>query len=272
MTYKNKGDILIAKGGLMMVKNIRSAQYPKQDFKSTLEFVQNLDEIYPSRIVSYKEVQDMLGVKTNATLKFSKNVSTASQFGLITTRNKTVQITSLATQILHPVESNVSELKKEAFLNSKLYAELMERFSENKLPTEVTLSNILLNDYNIIKSVKIQAARFFLTSLNQLGMVKNGKIVKNNMDPDKIDGKQSSLNQDLNSRVEDTSDEFSDVSLEADKNDSEFYSIKIPFTNSTAKIEIPANILQKKDDLKLLKGLIDANINVLLNDVEKDGK
>jgi len=232
------------------VKKLKSAKYPKQDFNATLEFVKELDQQYSSRLISYKEVEGILGLKTNATAKFSKNVSTAAQFGLIELKSGTVQITDLGMHILHPIDDNVIQLKVKSLLKSPLYNDLIKEFKDSSLPTVETLANILLNEYRIISSVKLQAAKFFLESLNQLKLQVDGKI------------KLSDTDSELNYKTEKSAVNLPDSSSIPSGMDD--YKISVPLSGSVAQLTIPKEILNDEIKMKLLRNLINANLDVFI--------
>lgn len=234
----------------------KSTKYPRADFNYALEFVEKLDSSFSANTVSYEEVEKLLGVKTNATAKFSRSVSTAEQFGLIETPNKNVKITELAGKILHPISDDENEIKKlkiSAFMNSKLYSSLVERFSDDGLPTEGVLANILLNDYGILKTVKNTAAKNFLTSLNQLGLSNDGMLLTSEVSSDDTKSLGSA-------------NEIENLETQESKTQNIKYAqISLPTQYGSATIDLPTDLLEKKDSLELFKKLIDVNLDVYIN-------
>ena len=89
-----------------------------------------------------------------------------------------VQLTDTAKRLLYPTDgSEIKQLLLSLFSNPPLYAKLVERFQDKALPQKVQLSNLLMNEYSIIKQVKDNAADCFLKSAESLGLIQNGILV-----------------------------------------------------------------------------------------------
>lgn len=237
----------------------KSTKYPRTDFNYALEFVEKLDSKFSANVISYEEVEKMLGVTTNATAKFSKNVSTAEQFGLIETPNKNVKITELSRKIIHPVsddENETKKLKTTAFMNSKLYSSLVDRFSTTGLPTEGVLANIMLNDYGILKTVKNVAAKNFLISLEQLGLSKDGRL--SSLDSTDI------ATPTVSPTIQDDISNIKAINIQQDKYDQ----ISLPTEFGPASLSVPTKLLSKKDSLEFFKKLIDLNLMAYINQID----
>ena len=70
------------------------------------------------------------------------------------------QLTDLAKRILYPSagEDETKQLLIESFGNPPLYSKLIERYKYKSVPATNQLSNILMNEYHIIRQVKDNAA------------------------------------------------------------------------------------------------------------------
>ncbi|WP_143463753.1 hypothetical protein [Levilactobacillus enshiensis] len=236
----------------------KSSKYPRIDFDAALDFVKELDKNFSANTISYEEVEQMLGVKTNATAKFSKNVSTAEQFKLIETAGKTIQIAALARKILHPTSDNdedVMKLKISSFMSSPLYSTLFDRFLKTGLPTEGVLANILLNEYGILKSVKNTAAKNFLKSLDELGLMQDGVLKQVSVDEDSVKGSEGSDNEGQEAA------NLQGIGTHGE----EYVSLVLPLMQGQAVLKVPRESLESTEKLKFLKTLINANLDAFIN-------
>lgn len=155
----------------------KSALYPAITISECLDFIKQIDKL-GSKTVSYASILDLLGLSSPSTKSFLYKISTAKQYGFIITGGNSAQLTDIAKRILYPTngESESKKLLIEAFENPSLYAKLIERFKDKVLPPKNQLSNILFNEYRIIKQVKDKAAECFIESANYLGLLKNGVL------------------------------------------------------------------------------------------------
>lgn len=155
----------------------KSPMYPAANIEECLSFIRTVDSL-GGKIVSYDSILDAMGLKNRTTKSFINPLSTAKQFGLVATgRGSTVQLTEKAQQVLYPTDRPEREILKECFREPPLYAKLIERFEGKALPSETLLSNILMNDYGLIKTAKDKAAKCFLESAQYLGVAPNGVLL-----------------------------------------------------------------------------------------------
>lgn len=155
----------------------KSALYPAVTIAECYEFIKNIDSL-GGKAVSYATILGFLGLTSPSTKSFLNKIGASKQYGLITTGSSTAQLTDMAKRILYPThgESESNQLLIEAFANPPLYAKLIERFIDKALPPKNQLSNILFNEYRIIKQVKDKAAECFIESADYLGLLKNGVL------------------------------------------------------------------------------------------------
>lgn len=155
----------------------KSALYPAVSISECLEFINQIDKL-GGKSFSYASILEILGLTSPTTKSFLNRISASKQFGFITTGSSTVQFTDLAKRIMYPSngEKESKKLLIEAFANPPLYAKLIDRFRDKAVPPKVQLSNILFNEYRIIKPVKDNAADCFIESASYLGLMSNGVL------------------------------------------------------------------------------------------------
>ena len=158
------------------VKREKSPLYPAATIEECYEFIKIIDSL-GGKVVSYSSILGVMGLTSPTTKSFLNRVGASKQFGLITTGGSTAQLTDAAKKILYPTNSHSAvELLKECFDKPPLYAKLIERFRDKAIPPKSQLSNILMNEYRIIKNSKDHAAECFVSSAEYLGFVLNGVL------------------------------------------------------------------------------------------------
>lgn len=152
----------------------KSPRYPMTTWNDCIEFVKTVSS-FNLKAVSYAEVAKKYGL-TNPTAKsFSSKVSTCKQFGLINTSGgNTIQLTDTCKRILFPTGEDVWAISRACFGMPPLYTKLIAAYDGRAIPNKDILSNILMNDHKIQKSVKDNAAQMFIESAEQLGLIKGG--------------------------------------------------------------------------------------------------
>lgn len=155
----------------------KSALYPAITISECYEFIRQIDSL-GGKAVPYASILGLLGLTSPTTKSFQNKISTSKQYGFITTGSSTAQLTDIAKRILYPSngEAESKQLLIESFGNPPLYAKLIDRFKDKALPPKSQLSNILLNEYRIIKQVKDNAAECFIESASYLGLLQNGVL------------------------------------------------------------------------------------------------
>lgn len=102
-------------------------------------------------------------------------MSTCKQFGLITTSGgNTIQLTDTCKRILFPTGEDIGATIRAHFGMPTLYTKLIAAYDGKAVPNKDILSNILMNDHQIQKSVKDTAAQVFIESAEQLGLIRGG--------------------------------------------------------------------------------------------------
>ena len=154
----------------------KSALYPNATWEDCLDFIRTIDS-FKLKSVSYVEVAKRYGLSSTTTKSFTSKISSSKQYGLITTSNgNTIQLTENSMKLLYPTGNDSRELELECFSSPPIYAKLIEVYDGKAIPSENLLGNVLMNDYKIARSVKDRAARCFIQSATQLGIVQGGVL------------------------------------------------------------------------------------------------
>lgn len=235
----------------------KSALYPKSTWNDCLEFVKTVSE-FNLKSVSYAEVAKKYGLNNPTAKSFTSKVSTCKQFGLITTSGgNTIQLTDTCKRIIYPTGENINSLAKACFGLPPLYTKLIAAYDGKAVPNKELLSNILMNDHKIQKSVKDVAAQAFIESAEQLGLIKGGVLCYSDDDIAMDDKKD--VCQDFENNNETAANVpllIQDAKTTSVSNESDYITQSIPFeSGKIAKFIIPIDA--KEDDLLLLRDMFD---------------
>ena len=157
---------------------IRSKEYPGVTINQAIEFVNMLKEFPMNKPLAYEAAAKTLNTSVN-TKSFKYKLSAAKQYGLISTSSgKNFSFLEAAKRFVFPHESEVElkNLKKKCFSNPTLYNELIKDYEGKALPSENTLSNILISQYGIAPAASANAAATFLQSADQAGVIVSGVL------------------------------------------------------------------------------------------------
>lgn len=237
-----------------MAEREKSSLYPNATWSECIEFVGIIDS-FKLKSVAYTEVAKKIGVSTS-TKSFTSKISTSKQFGLIITSNKTIQLTDTCKRILYPTENNIYSIKHACFSQPPLYNRLIAIYDGKALPSKDILSNILMSNHNIAKNVKGHAAKCFLDSAEELGLIKGGILCY----ADSLEKNYNTL-QDLD--VNDVTPEEKEPEKRINTsetlsipNESDYITQIVPTqSGKVAKIIIPIDA--EEDDLLMVKDMLD---------------
>lgn len=244
----------------------KSALYPAVSIAGCLEFIKQIDSL-GGKTVSYGSILGLLGLTSPTTKSFLNRISASKQFGLITTGGSTAQLTDLGRRILYPNEGEqeTRRLLIESFENPPLYVKLISRFNNRAIPSANQLSNLLMNEYRIIKQVKDNAAKCFLESANYLGLIQNGVLIMD--DPDTGSDIVSSFDN-KNIDVEKTAELLPQAQTPENPRE-EGYFFEIPtMGKKTARFYIPDDITPK--DIDYIKLYIEKMLPVFLDNLRSE--
>ena len=197
------------------MKRQRSASYPPHTINYALDFTQKIYKIYGNNYRSKREeIASALNVGVGT---LTEKISASVQYGFLHVKPKEgYKVTELFVRCYRPLNVEDKNLAiREAFKNPKLYATLLETFEGDILPPLRPLSNILLHNHNISEKACEKAANVFEENLEELGYLKDGRIL------------------DLNTAKED----FSEV-LEEDFEDEEFQEEEVDIPKSHEQFPI----------------------------------
>lgn len=237
----------------------RSSLYPRATWNDCIEFVKTVSS-FSLKAVSYGEVAKKYGLTNPKANSFTSKISTCKQFGLIaTTGGNTISLTDTCKRILFPTGDDIYPTIRACFSMPPLYNKLIAVYDGKAIPNKDLLSNILMNDHNIQKSVKDAATQMFLDSAEQLGLIKGGILCysENEESSTPIQPQQVDAPDD---GITDTQKQIPlsvapSVQIAA-PNEADYITQAIPFeSGKIARFIIPVDATE--DDLLLLRDMFD---------------
>jgi len=222
-----------------------------------MEFVNTISS-FNLKAVSYSEAAKKYGLNNPTAKSFTAKISSCKQFGLITTAGgSTIQLTDTCKRLLYPTGEDIISVARACFSMPPLYTKLVAAYDGKALPSQDLLSNILMRDHKIQKSVKDVAARVFLESAEQLGIVKGGILCyseneetspSSSFTDDKIPGARAAVSQ--------LSEVLQPFTGTIPSNEADYITQVIPFeSGKVARFSIPIDATQ--DDLLLLRDMFE---------------
>jgi len=245
----------------------KSALYPAVALNDCVGFIELIDKLGGKK-VSYATILESMGITSPTTRSFLNRIGASKQFNLIITGGSTAQLTDTAKKILYPTNDESSMgLLRTCFEKPPLYAKLVERFRDKALPNKTQLSNILLNEYRIIKNSKDNAAECFLNSAEYLGFVQNGILVlEGDVDKALVKPIEAFVEKDRSDSEGTASQPVAPLLISAS------YNFEIPtLSGSSARISIPNDVSKKDLDYISLyvQNMLPAFIANLKDELEK---
>jgi hypothetical protein len=156
----------------------RSTRYPGVALADCVELAKFIESRGLDGL-SASDIASALGYKNIKTNTFSARLSAARQFGLLALRDEGYALTPLARSILHPVDpSDLPRLYRRAFVEPPIYADLVERLVDKRVPDVAILGNILYHNHQIIASATVSAAEAFLASARFAGALGDDLILR----------------------------------------------------------------------------------------------
>lgn len=156
----------------------RSTKYPGVPLSDCVELAKFIESRGLDGLTA-TDIATSLGYKNIKTNTFSARLSAARQFGLLVLRDEGYSLTPLAKSILHPVDpAELPRLYRQAFLEPPIYAELVERMGDKRVPDVAILGNVLYHNHQIIASAKEGAAEAFLASARFAGVLGEDHVLR----------------------------------------------------------------------------------------------
>lgn len=156
----------------------RSTRYPGVPLSDCVELCRFVESRGLDGLTA-PDIASALGYKNIKTNTFSARLSAARQFGLLSLSNEGYSLTSLAKAILHPVDpAELPRLYRQAFLEPPIYADLVERLGDKRVPDATILGNVLYHNHQIIASAKEAAAEAFLASARFAGALGEDHVLR----------------------------------------------------------------------------------------------
>lgn len=242
-----------------MADREKSALYPGATWSECLDLIKKIDS-FGLKTVAYHELAKKYGLTSVTTKSFTAKIGAAKQFGLITTsQGSAVQLTGVSKKLLYPTGEPTREIELSCFAQPPLYSKLISKYDGAALPSQELLANILMNEYRITRSVKDAAAKNFLESADQLGLIKGGILCFTDASADEPSQEQKVTDEMTESiqRTETIQAPVSSAPISAAvQSESDFITQSIPFeSGKIARFIIPVDATE--DDLLLLHDMFD---------------
>jgi hypothetical protein len=158
----------------------RSTRYPGVPLSDCVEMCKFIESRGLDGLTS-ADIATALGYKNIKTNTFSARLSAARQFGLLALANDGYALTPLARSILHPVDpADLPRIYRQALVEPPIYADLVERLVDKRVPDATILGNVLYHNHQIIASAKEAAAEAFLASARFAGALGDDQILRLN--------------------------------------------------------------------------------------------
>lgn len=149
----------------------RSVRYPGVALAEAIEFVRRMESRGLDGLMA-ESIAAGLGYGSIKTNTFSARLSASRQFGLLSLKEETYTLTQLARGLLHPLDApHTDRLHREALASPPLYADLLARLSDRKVPEPAALANMLYHQFSITSAAKDLAAACFLESCRSCGLL-----------------------------------------------------------------------------------------------------
>lgn len=149
----------------------RSVRYPGVSLAVAVEFCRKL-EAKGLDGLGAESIAAGLGFGNIKTNTFSAPLSAARQFGLLVLADDGYALTPLARSIVHPIgPAALPRAYREALGSPPLYADLLARLADRRVPEAPALANLLYNQFQITSSAKLGAAEAFLESARFAGVL-----------------------------------------------------------------------------------------------------
>ena len=149
----------------------RSARYPGAPLPEAIELVRFIDD-HGLDGTSAESIAASMGFESIKTRTFSARLSAARQFGLLTLDDSGYRLSPIARNLLHPVDpDDLPRLHREALKTPPLYADLLVRLCDRRVPEPERLANLLYHSYQITASAKLPASESFVESARFAGVL-----------------------------------------------------------------------------------------------------
>ncbi len=156
----------------------RSTRYPGVPLSDCVELCKFIESKGLDGLTA-PDIASALGYKNIKTNTFSARLSAARQFGLLALANEGYSLTALSKAILHPVDlADLPRLYRQALVEPPIYAEMIERLADKRVPDVAILGNVFYHNHQIIASAKESAAEAFLASARFAGALGDDHILR----------------------------------------------------------------------------------------------
>lgn len=148
----------------------RSNSYPSINITEAYELV---EFIYKNSGNTFINLDDIAKMTNKSVGNMSQKIGSAVQYNLLELKSGTGY---RATELFKKIYRPISDVEKDAslvecFKSPKLYNELIEKYENNPLPSEMVLPNILERDHSIYDEAAKKASQIFLNNVYKLQLI-----------------------------------------------------------------------------------------------------
>lgn len=151
----------------------RSKEYPQYDLNTCIQITEEINSKLGNRFSSLTQIAKAIG---NVETRASTKLSSCRQFGLVELRKKEGYKPTEA--FYKATRGRTEQDKKDALIQClktpTIYGDFISKHNGEPIPSD--LPSIFYWDYKITEGAKNEAAEIFRTCLDQLGLIKDGKL------------------------------------------------------------------------------------------------
>jgi hypothetical protein len=243
----------------MVTRRRRSSPYPSYDIEYCLNLVKRIYDNFGSGnyYAKREELAKTLGISEG---HLQTQVSSATQYGLLELKSgEGYKPTKLFIAIIKPInESQKNESLIQAFKSPNIYTSIIDKFENEKLPTLMPLSNILLQHFSFSDVASEKAASIFIDNAKYLKLLTEDNVLKLTNDFNDTDKNSTDLIDEL--RTENTGEIVKVETFEKDDNINSNIKIETEFT--------PFNILlkgRKRAQLLIPNDIVSSDFDTIIN-------
>ncbi len=234
----------------------RSAAHPSATWSECMTLIKELDSLGKGP-VSLEVLASAFNIKNWKTKTFQAKITSARQFGLINLKSGAVSLTDESRALLYPTVPDIRPIELSLFSRPSLYEKLLGSYEGKPLPRRDLFENMLVANYGISDAAKKKAAETFISSAEELGILRNGIVAYEEAVADS-NRAPSEPSAPANSQI--LHDEESEPIATApvtNKNTKPLFTLSIPVSDGSRSIEIKIPEGASAADLDMAKAMLD---------------
>lgn len=234
----------------------RSAAHPSATWSECMTLIKELDSLGKGP-VSLEVLASAFNIKNWKTKTFQAKITSARQFGLINLKSGAVSLTEESRTLLYPTVPDTRPIELSLFSRPSLYEKLLGSYEGKPLPRRDLFENMLVANYGISDAAKKKAAETFISSAEELGILRNGivayedAVAASNRTPS-----EPSVPADSQVLHDDESEPIAAVTV-PNKTTTPLFTLSIPIAGGPCCIEIKIPEGASAADLDMAKAMLE---------------